>query len=171
MLNSKNLMMRLVEESDAEYILNLRLDNKYNSYLSQVVDDLDIQRQWIRQYKQDEKNREQFYFIIEKKDGTPCGTVRIYDLCNDSFCWGSWILDHNKTKYSAIESAFLVYDFGFTTLGYQKSRFDVRKENKKVIDFHEKFGAEKTGESEIDIFYEITKDTVFKMKEKFKKFL
>lgn len=101
--------MRYVEESDAEFILSLRLDNRYNNFLSRVDASLDGQKSWIRKYKDDEREEKQFYFIIERNDGIPCGTVRIYDLKKDSFCWGSWILNEDKTRYAALESAMLVY--------------------------------------------------------------
>lgn len=155
-LNMKTIRLRLVEENDAAFILSLRLDEKYNKFLSSVSPNLKEQQKWIRQYKEDEKAKKQFYFIIERIDNNiPCGTVRIYDLRKDSFSWGSWILNDNKTKYAALESAFLVYKFGFDGLGYKKSHFDVRKENIRVIAFHEKMGATRTSEDEENFYFEI----------------
>ncbi len=165
-LISKTIQMRFVNEADADFILSLRMDSRYNQFLSDVVPSVQAQKEWIRKYKVEEKDKKQFYFIIEKIDGTPCGTVRIYDLRKDSFCWGSWILNENKTRYAALESAFLVYQFGFDILGFKKSHFDVRKGNERVISFHEKMGAIKTNESDDDYYFEITKDAVLKFKEK-----
>lgn len=159
-LISKTIKMRLVEESDAEFILKLRLDVRYNQYLSDINPDVQAQRNWIREYKDHEKENKQFYFIIERLDGIPCGTVRIYDLHQDSFCWGSWILNENKTRSAAIESAFLVYKFGFDELGFVKSHFDVRKANERVISFHRKMGAQQTGEDELNYYFEITQEAV-----------
>lgn len=161
-LTSKTVSMRLVEESDAEFILSLRTDDKYNKHLSAVSQDVDSQIQWIKNYKKDEIERSQFYFIIERNDGVRCGTVRIYDIRNDSFSWGSWILNEEKTRYAAIESAFLVYSFGFGELGFKKCHFEVRKGNEKVISFHEKMGALKTGETDMEYFFEITSESVSK---------
>jgi RimJ/RimL family protein N-acetyltransferase len=166
LLEMKTVRLRLVEESDAEFILKLRTDKKYNKFLSPVTPDLEGQKQWIRRYKYDESEKKQFYFIIEKTDGTACGTVRVYDLKENSFCWGSWILNENKTKYAALESAFLVYRFGFNFLGYEKSHFDVRKENIRVIKFHEKMGAVKTGEDKKNFYFEISKESVKKAEKK-----
>lgn len=160
-LQAKTIRLRLVTEDDAEFILSLRKDERYNKFLSTVSSDLTAQIEWIRKYKIEEKNNEQFYFIIEKLDGSPCGTIRVYDLKEDSFCWGSWILNENKTRYSALESAFLVYDFGFNFLGFSNSHFDVMKENKKVIAFHENMGAITTGEDENNKYFTINKDSVF----------
>ena len=167
-LESKTIRMRLVEEDDAKFILMLRLDSKYNKFLSGVVDDLKAQVDWIKKYKLEEQAGLQFYFIIERLDGTPCGTVRIYDLRQDSFCWGSWILNDDKTRYAAIESAFLVYKFGFEGLGYEKSHFDVMKGNDRVISFHEKMGAEKVSEDLQNYYFEISENAVRVAKENYR---
>lgn len=171
LLESKSIRLRFVEVFDAEFILQLRLDERYNKFLSAVSPDLKSQKDWINKYKKDEVLGVQFYFIIELLDGSPCGTVRIYDLREESFCWGSWILNENKSRYAAIESAFLVYKFGFEKLGYKASHFDVMKENTRVISFHEKFGAVKTHEDEMNYYFTISKDAVCKAKVAFKEFI
>lgn len=165
-LHSKTIIMRLIEEDDAAFVLQLRTDEKYSKHLSVVNSDVNAQKKWIGNYKKDEHRGSQYYFIIATLKGTPCGTVRLYDLKPDSFCWGSWILNENKTRFAALESAFLVYDFGFDTLGYGKSHFDVRRENDKVISFHEKMGAIRVSEDIENIYFEITKESVGKAKEK-----
>ena len=163
-LQSKTVRLRLIEEQDAEFVLTLRLDDRYNQFLSSVNPSIAAQKEWIKKYKTDETEGTQYYFIIESLDGTPCGTVRIYDLKEDSFCWGSWILNENKTRYAALESAFLVYQFAFENLNFKKSHFDVRKGNDRVISFHEKMGAIKTGETELDLLFEIEKEAVSRTK-------
>jgi RimJ/RimL family protein N-acetyltransferase len=168
MLKSKTISLRLVEPTDAEFILKLRLDQRYNSFISAVKNDVDSQRNWIVNYKKDESEKRQFYFIIERLDGIPCGTVRVYDLKFDSFCWGSWILNEDKTRYSAIESALLVYEFGFNELGFKKCHFEVMKENTKVIEFHKKFGAVVVDDDEDNFYFEITKEDIERTSEKFK---
>lgn len=168
MISSKTIRIRYVEESDAEFILKLRLDERYNQFLSQVNGDLESQKLWIRTYKKDELNGKQFYFIIERLDGTPCGTVRLYDFRDDSFCWGSWILNEDKTRYSAIESALMIYDFGFNTLKFNQSHFEVIKDNIKVVNFHKKFGAKQISEDEDNYYFNITKDAVQQSRNKFK---
>lgn len=168
-LKSKTIKMRLVEEDDAEFIVSLRSDERYNQHLSKTDNDIESQREWIRKYKVKEKNNEQYYFIIERIDGTPCGTVRLYDFKGDSFCWGSWILNTEKSRYSAIESALLVYQFAFETLNFKRCHFDVRKDNIKVIQFHSKFGAKKVGETKDDFLYVIFPDDVKQTKTKYKK--
>jgi len=165
-LKSKTIQIRFVEDFDADFILKLRLNKKYNKFLSNVNSDIQAQKDWIKKYKNDEANKKQFYFIIERNDGTPCGTVRVYDLKENSFCWGSWILNEDKTRYAALESAFLVYEFGFNKLGFSNSHFDVRKGNEKVISFHKKMGALKTGEDDLNEYFNITKDAVLQTQKK-----
>lgn len=165
-LESKTIRMRLVQPDDAEFILKLRLDSRYNQFLTAVSPDVQSQRDWIVQYKIDEAENKQFYFIIGRLDGVPCGTVRVYDIRPESFSWGSWILNEDKTRYAALESAFLVYEFGFGHLGLRKSHFEVMKENMKVISFHKKMGALETGEDEKKFYFEITEDAVESTKRK-----
>ncbi|AVZ84742.1 GNAT family N-acetyltransferase [Acinetobacter sp. WCHA45] len=159
-LSLKTIRLRFVEELDAEFILKLRLDSRYNKFLSNVSDDIQVQRDWIKKYKVDEGNKEQFYFIIERLDGVPCGTVRIYDLKEDSFCWGSWILNEDKTPYSAWECSYLIYKFGFEVLKCNKSHFNVMKGNEGVINFHKKMGAIEMYEDEKNLFFMITQQDV-----------
>ena len=170
-LISKTIKLRLIEEDDAEFVLSLRTDDKYNKFISSVSPDVEAQKKWIKSYKDDEINKKQFYFIIERREGVRCGTVRVYDLNEKSFCCGSWILNEDKTRYAALESAVLVYDFGFNELGYSMSHFDVMKGNEKVISFHEKMGARRTGEDTENIFFIIDKENILDFKRKFAKIL
>ena len=71
--------------------------------------------------------------MILRNDGKKCGTIRVYDIIDNSFCWGSWILDENKTTTAAIESALLIYKFGFEIMKFSRSHFDVRKDNSAII--------------------------------------
>lgn len=43
-LTSKTIKMRFVEETDAEFILKLRLDDRYNQFLSSVQPDVQAQK-------------------------------------------------------------------------------------------------------------------------------
>lgn len=173
-LRSRTIYFKLVEEADAEFILSLRSNDLLNQHLSKTSPSVLEQRKWIREYKERERNQDEFYFLIYRnEDNKPIGTVRLYDFKRDvnSFCWGSWLLSEDKTKYSAIESSFLVYDFAFDVLGFDKSHFDVRKENKKVISFHKKMGAKIKSENEIEFFFEMKKESVLESKQKLSRFL
>ena len=170
-INGKNINLRTVEPDDAEFIYSMRQNEIKTKYLSKINGTIEDQREWIKHYKQREKIKQEFYFIIESKDAEELGLVRLYDFKDNSFCWGSWLIKNDAPKSTAIESALQVYEFAFYTLGFQKSHFDVRKENKKVIAFHERFGAMITDEDNLDFFFNITKNTYEQTKQKYKRYL
>ena len=62
MLKGKNISLRLVNIEDANFILYLRLNQ--GSFLSKTNPSLDLQKEWIENYKEREKNKEEYYFII-----------------------------------------------------------------------------------------------------------
>lgn len=166
----KHTKLRLATVEDSEFILSLRLDNSLNKYLPTVDNDIKKQNQWLASYKEREKNRAEFYFIITSSYDVPLGAVRLYDFKGDSFCWGSWIVHQDAPNYTAIESALSVYEFAFYQLGFQQSHFDVRKGNLKVVKFHRGFGAKEIS-SDIDNFYfNISRDDYEKTKNKYRKF-
>ncbi|MDB2574473.1 GNAT family N-acetyltransferase [Planktomarina temperata] len=111
-----NLVLRLIVPDDAAYVYGIRTNPSYNSHLSQVSGTIMDQREWIINYKAKEAKGEEFYYVIERKDGKRCGLVRIYDIEAESFTWGSWILDENKTRKAALESAVLSFGIGFDAL-------------------------------------------------------
>lgn len=151
-----NLKLRLIRPDDAPYVFALRTDPVYNQHLSAVCGTVDDQRDWIIAYKGREASLRELYYVIERRNGLRCGLVRLYDIQNQTFTWGSWILDRNKTHKAALESAILVYIIGFELLGIARSVFDVRLDNARVISFHERLGAVMTHQSEQDAFFEYT---------------
>lgn len=173
-ISSKTIFFKLADVEDAEFILELRTNTEYNKHLSVTKASLTEQRKWLAEYKNREKEKKEFYFIIYRKDSDErIGTVRMYDFVDNikSFCWGSWILNERKTASSALESALLVYKIGFYSLGFEQSHFDVRKDNGKVIAFHNKMGAIETSTNEIDIFFNYTKEKFEDKIQSFKKYL
>ena len=173
-LKSNHLILKLVEEDDANFILELRKNTELNKYLSNTEISEEQQKKWIRDYKEREKKKEEFYFRIEKKDGEQLGFVRVYNINykEKTFTCGSWIIKTDRPTYSAIESALIVYEFAFLELGMQKAIFDVRKENVGTLNFHKKFGAIKTGESEIDEYFEIPRNLYMnELKNKYIRFI
>lgn len=153
-----NLTLRLIRPEDADYVHGLRTDPAYNRHLSEVRGTAEDQRRWIETYKAREATLRELYYVIERKDGTPCGVVRLYDIATDSFTWGSWILDHNKTPKAALESAVLIYTIGFDALGLEKAVFDVRLDNDVTLAFHRRFGATEIRRDDRDIYFVYARD-------------
>ena len=167
-INGPNLALRLVQPEDAEYIHTLRSDIQYNAHLSAVQGTAGNQRKWIVDYKAREEVASEFYYVIERHDGVRCGVVRLYDITQDSFTWGSWILDHNKPRKAALESAYLLYDIAFTYLQLQKAVFQVRRENNRTLAFHQRFGAIQTHIDAKDIYFTYSREQFENSKVNFK---
>ena len=148
-----NLTLRLIEPEDAAYVHALRIDPAYNLHLSEVRGTAKEQQRWIEAYKTREAEGHEYYFIIQRHDGQPCGTVRLYDFRGRRFTWGSWILDHNKPSKAALESACLLYAFAFDTLEMEEARFEVSSYNENTLSFHRRFGATETGRTAENVFF------------------
>ncbi|MFA6636135.1 MAG: GNAT family N-acetyltransferase [Candidatus Omnitrophota bacterium] len=167
----KDIDLRLVDLEDAKYLLELRIASYASKYLSKTPNDIKKQVQWIRDYKIREQNKKEYYFIIESKKCHKYGTFRVYDLLEDSFCWGSWIVEPNSPPYVAIESVMLALEFGFNMLGFTKCHFDVRNDNKRVLEFHSRFGAKVVGRDQLNVYFNLDKDVFEKAKNKYKKYI
>lgn len=96
---------------------------------------------------------------------------RIYNAQADSFSWGSWILKDGAPQSAAIESALMVYSYAIEHLGFRAAHFDVRKGNENVWRFHERFGAERVGETEDDYLYQIDIEKILVARLKYKRYL
>ena len=147
------LSLRLVQPEDAAYILGLRTDPTYNGHLSTVTGTVEDQHSWIEAYKTRETAGSEYYFVIERKDGVRCGVVRLYDITGDQFTWGSWILDHNKPRKAALESAILSFGVGFDALELNMANVDVRVENTHAEAFYRRLGMTETHRTDQDIFF------------------
>lgn len=148
-----NLTLRLIQPDDADYVHALRINPTYNRHLSEVRGTAEDQRRWIEGYKAREVDRRELYYVIQRKDGTRCGLVRLYDTSADSFTWGSWILDHNKTPKAALESAVLSFGVGFDHLGLSLAHVDVRIGNDRALAFYKRLGMSEVRRDATDIYF------------------
>ena len=139
---------------DAEFILQLRCDEKKSKYLHKTENDIEKQINYLKRYKE---KKDEWYFIVLNKAGKKLGTNRIYDLKQDSFTTGSWIMMDGCLSEEIFESDYLVRMYGFEILGFDKTHLDVMKENKKVIAYHKMLGAKVYDEDEESVYLEIFK--------------
>lgn len=154
-----NLVLRLIEPEDAEYVHGLRTNPRYNTHLSAVSGTAKDQRRWIEAYKDREAAGQEYYYVIERKDGTRCGLVRLYDIEAEHFTWGSWILDESKPPKAALESAVLSFGVGFEDLGCKIAHVDVRIQNKHAEAFYRRLGMKETHRAGQDIYFEYARAT------------
>ena len=153
-----NLTLRLIRPEDAEYVHGMRTDPTYNRHLSEMRGTVEDQRSWIEAYKAREATLRELYYVIERKDGTRCGVVRLYDIGSNNFTWGSWILDHNKPPKAALESAVLSFGIGFDGLARPQAHVDVRIGNNKAHAFYVRFGMTEIGRDDRDIYFVYPRD-------------
>jgi RimJ/RimL family protein N-acetyltransferase len=70
-----------------------------------------------------------------------------------------------------MESALMVYSYAFDHLGFRASHFDVCKGNERVWQFHERFGAQRTAETDLDYFYRFDATAIAASRERYQGFL
>lgn len=160
------LSVRLVTESDVDYILSLRTNKTLARFIHQTDNDRHSQIEWIRQYKQREKEGRDYYFIYIL-DGKPVGLNRIYNIFEYYGTIGSWICNPDNDVEISLKTYILMFDMLFEYIGLDITLFDVRKTNKHVWKLHKQLGAISVGESDIDYYFTLNKDTYYKNRENF----
>ena len=165
-VSSLNLELKLISEEDAKFVLDLRRDPKKSIYISETSSKLSDQVDFIKNIS---KNPSEKYFIVSDKARNKIGTIRIYNLGQDFFTWGSWVFRDGIPIMYAIEAALIIYKI---SLKYELGRavFDVRKENISVLNFHANFGAKKLGEDNLNVFFEVTPELIKQGLNKYSKF-
>lgn len=151
-------MLRLVEESDAEFILNLRTNPKLSPYISYTSDNILNQIQWIRNYKIKEMQGLEYYYIATDQHNNKYGTIRLYDFDGNSFELGSWIFMPNSPLGMAVKAHFIGLEMGFQFLNMDYCRIRVRKKNIGVVRYIENFKPISTVQDEMDIHFTLSKD-------------
>jgi hypothetical protein len=162
-----HLRLRLVEVFDASYVHSLRTDPTYNTHLSAVRGGVAEQTKWIETYKIRELVGQELYYVIERHDGTRCGLVRLYNIRDDKFSWGSWILDANKPPKAALESALLSFGMGFEVLQLRTANIDVRLDNVHATAFYRRLGMTQTGRTAKDLLFIYERDRFRADREKY----
>lgn len=158
------LSVRLVNEEDAGYILKLRTDTGLAKFIHQTDNDLDKHLKWMKQYKERELDGRDYYFIYFK-DGQPVGVNRIYNIYHYYATIGSWICDPTNDAETSIATYFFMLDILFEYMNLDLTIFDVRKKNTHVWKLHKMAGAIKVGESDVDYYFAINKQTYLSQRE------
>ena len=150
--------LRLIEATDADFVHGLRTNEDLARHLHPVSGTAADQRQWIETYKSREQAGTEFYFVILRKDVTPCGLVRLYDVLPSRFTWGSIILHPDRPALAALEATVLSMAFGFETLDCRIAELDVRRANTHATAFYRRLGMRQVSEDDVDLFFEMTRE-------------
>jgi RimJ/RimL family protein N-acetyltransferase len=167
-VQGKTLVFRDAAVDDAGFILGLRTDELKSRHLSRTSGALADQQAWLAGYGQRDGEA---YFVIESLAGEKLGTVRLYDAQGDSFCWGSWILSDAAPSSAAIESALMVYAYALDTLGFTNAHFQVNLANERVCAFHERFGAQRVSQDDVEIEYTLANAAIREAMKRYARFL
>ena len=166
LISGRNLNLRMADKSDAAFILSIRIDGEKSRHLNKVEDNIQKQIDWLERCQ---KDMTQEYYIIETKEKKRVGTIRIYDIKDGSYCWGSWIIIDAEPFFYSIESSVMMYKYCLMK-GLGNAKLDIRKKNKTVWRFHESYGAIKESEDDIDVYYRVEKEAIALYVMKYKKF-
>ena len=150
------LSMRLVDKSDAEFIIKLRTDPVLSKYLHPISSSKAEQVKWIEDYKLKEQMGSEYYFVFSVK-GFRIGLERIYNIEDDTFTHGSLVFDYSAPLGSSILADISTREIGFDLLDKQYNLFDVRKGNTSVIDYHKMFKPKLIREDLDSYFYVLDK--------------
>ena len=144
------LQARLVEEKDAQFIVDLRT-NHHTRFMSTVSGDLRKQIEWIRSYKKRESEGTDYYFIFSK-DGKNIGLNRIYDIRGNVFSTGSWAFTQEAPFGAAFLAQVICREIAFEELelAYEEDPIGVHVDNINVLKYNFAVGLKDIGRVTIE---------------------
>lgn len=157
---------RFVDLADVDFVLSLRSDKELSRYVHQVENDRGAQVDWLKSYKEREREGKEYYFIFSK-NGIDYGLERIYNIREESFTHGSFLFKPESPIGMSSLCDIITREVGFDVLGLSKNYFDVRKGNNNVLHYHKTFQPAILRETELDTFFELSKDNFDKNKQKY----
>ena len=135
--------VRLVDETDADFIVKLRTSPKVSQFLHYTEKNVEVQRRWINEYKDREEKGLEYYFIF-LVDGERKGLYRLYNIHGNIFTGGSWLFEDNAPMEFSIGALLIGLDIAFDVLNLNLcDLYDgVHEDNKKVLWFNKLIGVE-----------------------------
>lgn len=158
-INKYNISLRLVEEQDADFIILVRNDDKKSRFISSTNPDVEMQKNWIREYKKRESDGKEYYFIASDANNEDFATYRIYKIKSGLPEIGSWVSKPNYSNpLNSLKLDVIIKNFVFDELGFDKLQFEVRKLNHSVVKYHQMFSPMKVSEDEQNNYYTLEKE-------------
>lgn len=165
-ISKYGIILRLVEVSDAEFILNLRTNPKLSTFISDTSTNILDQIKWIQNYKVKEMQGQEYYYIAQDQHSNKYGTIRLYDFDEKSFILGSWIFLPNSPIGMAVKTHFIGIETGFELINGEYCRITVNKKNTGVLRYLADFKPTITYENDVDLYLTISKENFFNLKNK-----
>ncbi|MDR1371569.1 MAG: hypothetical protein LBJ17_00380 [Dysgonamonadaceae bacterium] len=152
-LERYGLQVRLVNDDDAEFITTLRTDTRLCKFIHETSSDVEVQRQWIQNYKLREAQGLDYYFMFSI-NGVRQGVARIYDITEDSFSQGSWIFSPDAFLGASVLGHIISCEIGFDFLDKQVLYTDAHRKN-TTHRYVQSFNPEIINTDEENIYYKI----------------
>lgn len=156
-LYGKYTIIRSVEEGDAEFILELRLDSYNSQFINKTENILEKQIEWIRSQR---SRLNDYYFLFTDKENKKAGVISVYNIEDKKAESGRFISFGSSLEN--MEAVLMHYDFAYYELGINLIHFTVSKNNKKVANMWKRLGIPiicDTKVNGIDSYYfELTKE-------------
>lgn len=134
-IEGKSINLRSVKVEDADFILNLRLNENIKKYISKTADNIELQKKWIQEQIEREGD---YYFLYEDKNFNKIGLISVYNIKNGIGETGRQISLGESTHN--MEAEYLLYKFIFNTLNLKKITSTFYVNNKKAVSKGRKLG-------------------------------
>ncbi len=134
-INGYYVTLKSIDESDAEFSLEIRQDPEFSKYLPGFDITVEEQREWIK--KQREKNDDYFWIVLDK-EGNRIGTVGVFEIFDEFPKSGRLALRGNALQN--IEATYLAYKYGLDILKVPRMGGFIYSDNTRAIRFAEMFG-------------------------------
>ncbi len=153
-ISKYGISVRLVRESDASFIHGLRTNATLGQFLSSTPHKVEDQVAWITAYRERERERKEYYFLIyDSQKKNPLGVYRLYRFQSDRFEVGSWLFSTGLGSIPILGD-LNVRSIGFHHFGYDLCNFEVRKENTSVVAYHKRlFSSELVSEDDLNYYF------------------
>lgn len=170
-LKRYGLNVRLVDEQDADFIVELRTDEKLGRFIHATDDDTDKQKEWIKAYKTRESRGTDYYFMFERPAGVKIGVCRIYDIHENDFTIGSWVFSPDAPMGAAVLGDIITREIAFELFPDSVLLFDVKKENLNVNRYQAFYKPELISEDDDTYYYRCFRSNFEKYKQRFLRML
>jgi RimJ/RimL family protein N-acetyltransferase len=140
MLKSERLILRPICEEDIEWLRETRNKHKNDFFDSNEIT-AEQQKQWYQRYREVE-GRDQM-FIIQLKDGTPIGTVAVYDIdiASRAAKFGRFLLlDEYRHCGYAEEAVKCLLNYCWNTMRLYKLKVEVYLDNLDAMAIYARAG-------------------------------
>jgi len=164
------LIFEPVSSGDVDFIYQLR-SNRKDNFLKKIPKAKKIQIDYLNQYQQKFYNNEEIYYkIIEKKNLSKVGLVRITNLKDiERIGWESLIIKSESEPTTGLDACLSIYSLTFDILKKKYlGPWIVTKENEKMMKIHHYMNiVDILKENENNFILEVKKEKYLRQKKAF----